>query len=232
MKKVIVLLVLLAVVLGVYFSFNGTPWGLYSVKQEASLYLQERYAQEMVITGSGYSLSDEHYYAEAHPKENPDLGFLVHKYKHRDRDGYWLSDHYPNVLWWIEMHAKLGAFAQQTFSEQDTVEVSLHDSGFHQQFDNKSKMTDEEVMTYRSDTERREPFRVTISVEREFDAQNADEEYRKIFDLVTFVKEKRYRVDEIEVCVCKERGSPGNRKFVIPSKALQGIETKEDIKSY
>lgn len=233
MKKSIFLILLLLLVMGGYSSFNGTPWELYSIKKEARLYLQERYVQEMVIIDSEYSLTEASYYVKAYPKGNPDLVFLVNKYKNRDRDGYRLSDNYPHALWRIERDTKLGTFVYQTFSENDSVKVSLEDSGFHQQFDNKSKITNQEILTYRSNRKREgELFRIHVAVQKEFDALNADEDYRNIFDLVNFIKEKHYRIDEIEVCLCEEKGNTKNRKFVIPAEELQAIKTKEDIRSY
>jgi hypothetical protein len=87
---------ILSILLFLYFTFNGTPWGKVQQKQAMLSYLTTKYHKDFSISQMGYNPLSTGYFGIANPTSDPDLTFDVAQSVDSPL-GY--SDLYPAVLW-------------------------------------------------------------------------------------------------------------------------------------
>jgi hypothetical protein len=92
----IVSVLIISLVIFVYISFNGTPWGKTQHKEAMLNYLSEKYSEEFSIERMRFNPLGSGYYATAASKKYPDLEFDV-SVSGSTEAGY--ADLYPSVLW-------------------------------------------------------------------------------------------------------------------------------------
>jgi hypothetical protein len=95
-----------------YTVFYGTPWGKQKHETNMQSYITEKYQNEFVVTKTSYNFLSETYQGYAHPKEHPNLLFIIEQ----DLDaplGY--SDNYPKVMWDNELAANLKTQIKELF---------------------------------------------------------------------------------------------------------------------
>lgn len=92
----IVSVLIISLLIFVYISFNGTPWGKAQQKKAMLEYLAEKYSEEFSIERIRFNPLGSGYYATATSKKHPDLEFDV-SVSESTESGY--ADLYPSVVW-------------------------------------------------------------------------------------------------------------------------------------
>ncbi|QMV42419.1 YfjL-like protein [Cohnella cholangitidis] len=88
----------------VYTEMNGYPWKHAQVKQEAVLYMKNKYNMDVKASGSSYNFKFKYYTAKVYDANDVEKSIIsVEKQRHYDDQnlykGYRLEDNYSEVYW-------------------------------------------------------------------------------------------------------------------------------------
>jgi hypothetical protein len=235
------LLIIALVIAGVYSMFYGTPWGKYVMKKQSINYVEEKYNKEITIKEVKYSLKSStffsnSYYSIAYLNEQPEVVFTIDKFRDKTTGKYKIIDNLPRSLWRYEVSSELSPYVKNIFSGEVLASLIIPINAFQEE-----DVNSKEVQSYHEIREKfKKNIEIRIYIERDFDINNPNEEYLKIYEVLQFIEENKYKPDKVAVCFCKILGSSADWKtykrdridFEITYEELQNIKTYEEIKHY
>lgn len=219
-RFLIAIIITVAISIVVYLStiLYGTPWGKVDAKKQAEYYLKNKYTQKMIIDGVYYSPDASSYYVEAHPQQNSKLGFNVRK---MSVSGI-LVDNYFLAVWENEVESAINPVVQKIFSKQDSVVFPINANPVYDEY--KSNIT--QIPTFKAVRNKiKDHLWLSFHIERKFNEENPDQEYRKIFQAIQYVKSTGYRPDEIDFYY-------KDTAYEMKNNDLVNITSKNDIKKF
>ncbi|MDR6225625.1 hypothetical protein [Desmospora profundinema] len=217
------------------------PEPLSEVRQEAKIYLKDKYGVEFGTEEPRYTAATSTYRVNAYPKTNPDLTFTVFKVGSKPFD-----DTYVNSSVSKQAREEIQPLIDQLYPD---VWIYRCNVGVNNALDD-DVVFNGEVMDY---TEIRERYpdkytqHVKISVIRDLDDQGKQEEMKKILTIINYFKEKGIRKVNLSVSIYaeslpekprKEKTSLGSYyehlkyKISLSSNDIAEIETVEDLEEH
>lgn len=234
-------LVLLGVIIifgiWLYTMFNGTPWGKYFFKVEATKYIKQKYPLiEIQIKGVQYSfknsgLFDRSYSAVASPTKNPKMFFKIYKMRNSNTNKYNFTDNYLVDLWEYEVESELDPFVKKFFSNEDRVYIEIDRNIDPFNFIDDKGNTPEFVKIR---DKLKGKIEIVLVINRSFDGNQSEEEYKKIFECIKFIKEKNYAPDVLRISFYPTKDETYNKsvKFEIIKQKLIDVKSSPDVEKF
>ncbi|MFE5319383.1 hypothetical protein ACFQ88_11815 [Paenibacillus sp. NPDC056579] len=216
------LLLAVGVLLMVYFVFCGTPWGTSEFKKDVIRYLEEKYAQEMVVNSNPYySFELGTYSLSASPIDFKEVKYAVWQTTGNERE---LGDNYFVTYWAYQANKELNSYLSLAFPD-NTVSgkvVIQHEPRLNHSPNAKimPPSYDEVKGQLRNGTY------IFIDFGRELDVEKIDQEYTYIYDIFHYIKQYGYTFDIIKVDFNKQN------KLRLNYTDFMNINDKYDLKDY
>jgi hypothetical protein len=207
-------------VLIVYGSFTGTPWGLAKWERGAKEYLISRFEDTMVIKDIEYDFDNSswlnpEYFAVAHPKNNLNITFRVQKFK-----GYYSDNFLPNY-WMHEIENELLARFKSMTIDYYLPSFSTRDLPYDL---SKAIPSHHEV---RAVIGREWQSELTVSMQG---SPNDDSSLEQLLSLVTFVNKQDYGIYEMKINL--QDPNQGTQKYSVKGKDLTNIKELTSLRKY
>ncbi|WP_108672341.1 hypothetical protein [Peribacillus acanthi] len=175
---VIILTVFAVAVL--YFHF-GTPWGYISYKNQFQTYLEEKYGEDFIIHKHTFDmLHSSTYHAYAFPKNNPEFIFYVGQ----NTRTLEIEDAYHYELWNQQAKKEISPVIAEVYPNLINYSVVIQD------FQAPERTNNQELPDYKEMV----VLGIDISVDIFISKENEEEELRKIYSLLTALKDKGVKV--------------------------------------
>ncbi len=193
-------------------------------KHEVVRYLKERYDEEMVIISEvSYSFKVGTYSVEASPKNKSHISFAVMQSGVNKNQLY---DTYFVTYWTIEANKDLNLGLSKIFPEGDAVGKFVMSGGPKDANYYKKSIPPsfEEVKSVLG-----KGTSIFIDFERELNTGNKQVELEKLFEIVTFFKQRNYKFEFIRITY---QNSEKIVTFRLDYNQLTNVKTKNDLIQY
>ncbi len=186
-----------------YILFCGNPWNKIIVRKEVSAYLKEKYGHDFEVAKVHYSFDGNPpghsgYSAWAYlvgEKDMENRGINVETPNIRNRNTYY--DSYLHMLWRNELDDQLNPVVAEIYQNNDIVRAKVgifstppSIKGFNYR--------NHKMPKYEDVKDELDKINLTIYIDRQFNHDEKDDEYRKMFSVISYIKEKQYKFTEIE----------------------------------
>ena len=190
----ILILLAVGVVSKVYMVINGTPWGKIEFRKEAIKYLEEKYAQKMIVhSDAEYSFKLGTYSISASPRDLKDIDFAVGQTPEQE-DKLW--DNYFINYWEYQVNNQLNSILTLA-SPNHTVSgkvVIYNGLGLNHPIYSKNMPPG-----YDEIKDQLEISSIYINFGRELDLENMEKEYTCIYDIFQCIKQNGFTFEKISV---------------------------------
>lgn len=183
-------------------------------KTKMEHYLQNKYAEEMVIKNINYEFLHNRYWAMAYPVKYPEISFSVNQ---KPGDRY--TDTFLQEYWLYQ--------SQQDF-QPVIAELFPEDTRFGVQYIHNVPSLQGEIPDYIT---AKVPISLVISVPAGFSEKGEEAELETLFRLIETIRSKKAKVTLISVTYLEEKRM-GSIYFNIPDKAIEEVQRPEDLRQW
>jgi hypothetical protein len=142
-------------------------------------------------------------------------------------------DNYIVSSWQYEVNSELDPFVKKTFSNEDRgyIEIQniINSSDFIKNGETQKLVEVRDRLT--------KPIEITLVIKRTFDENMSNDEFKKMFECIQFIKEKNYRPDKLSINYIVRtddtyKGTFKYTRFEMNNQDLKSISSSDEIKNY
>jgi hypothetical protein len=212
----------LCIIIIVYLVNEGTPTGKHKFKKELSLYINERFTQNIVVDNINYSFKLGIYWAMVSPEDNSKLKFQISQ--STIGDGLW--DDYIQATWLNEVDRELGEYVKNIYSPNSKGTIYLGD--IIPVIEAYTTIPYGNIPSYHDvKQELGQGSKILININRGFLIDNQDEENDKIYKVTQYIKEKDFTFNLISFNYDCEKNSTNCTRIRFDT--LGNVNSKDDV---
>jgi hypothetical protein len=160
----------------------------------------------------------------AHPENNKDLKFQISD-SWNDKG---LRDDYLIVKCKIEVDRELGSYVKSIYSNNETAFFDF--GGTISIIDKYNNIPSDQLPSYQDiKQDLKKGTVIHINIHRSFDTGHPQDEYKKIYEVIQFIKTKRYAFDQILINFRNEKDGLSKS---LAFQSLDGIASVEDLAKF
>lgn len=201
--------------------FNGTPWGKMEFRKEAINYLEEKYAEEMIVhSDAEYDFKLGIYSVSASPSDVRDIVFTVGQTQEQ-KDKLW--DSYFLRYWTYQANNQLKSILTLASPDHAVSGKVVIYNGLGLNHSINSKIM---PPSYDEVKDQLEISTIIIDFGRELDLRNIEREYTCIYDIFQLIKQNGFMFDTIRVNFNKQN------KLDLDYTDFMSINKRQDLEHF
>ncbi len=222
--SVFFLILIISFLLYVVIIFNGTPWGREQFKQDALKYLEKKYDQKMVLVSKvSYSFKSATYAVEASPKNMRAVKFAVGQSNQNKQEFY---NTYFIEYWTYEANSDLNKGIKKVLNTDKITGRFIIQEVPDNLISKKVPPSFEEI----KDKLKKGTY-IVINFEKNFNTLEVQEEYKKLNEIINFIKQRNYQFDDM-IINYNSTHNDRNVQFRLTYDELKNVKDTEDLIKY
>lgn len=236
LKKAIYTIPFLIIVGGLIFFF-GTPWGRYSSFKKAYQYLENKYAQKIIIQDSVYDFKSGGYYFFAYPEGKKDIVFkvvqtnkgMIHFITPQATKRIDYKDNLFNVLWEKEIYNEIMILIKDIYPCPVSVKTHVQKNTVYNDYEKNIEFA--KIPKF-SDIINKVDWNyviISFNIEKTLDKSNLNGDSEKIFKILNIIKDNGYKFERIDFNYDSDKKSQ-KEYFLIYYEEIEKIKNSDDVR--